>query len=258
MKWFKHSSTASQDAKLKKLRIKYGMEGYGLYWYCVELIASEVDVNKLTFELEHDSEVLAHDTGIHYERVEEMMRHMVRLGLFQSDNQQITCMQLAKRADEYLTKVLRRAGKLDCLDSVRTKSEQSTDKVRLEERRAEEKKGDNKKTTPAKADFSAFDNAVTQWNEFANEVGLPKVSKITTNRGRKIDTAYKNYKKLRTELNDGNPEPKRMLAKAEFVEALIMVARKQITDFHINMPITFDYLLDKKRCDPITETGDFK
>ena len=83
------------------------------------------------------------------------------------------------------------------------------------------------------------------------------MSKITTNRGRKIDTAYKNYKKLRTELNDGNPEPKRMLAKAEFVEALIM-ARKQITDFHINMPITFDYLLDKKRVDTITETGVFK
>lgn len=118
--------------------------------------------------------------------------------------------------------------------------------------------GEQEKTTPAKADFSAFDNAVTQWNEFANEVGLPKVSKITTPRARKIDTAYKNYKKLRTELNDGNPEPKRMLEKVEFVEALIMVTRKQITDFHINMPITFDYLLDKKRVDTITETGVFK
>ena len=107
-------------------------------------------------------------------------------------------------------------------------------------------------------DFSAFDNAVTQWNEFANEVGLPTVNKITTNRGRKIDTAYKNYKKLRNELNEGNPKPSKIFTKVEFVEALIQVCKDGITDFHINMPITFDYLLDKKRVDTITETGIFK
>ena len=33
MKWFKHDANASIDAKLKRLRLKYGMEGYGVYWY---------------------------------------------------------------------------------------------------------------------------------------------------------------------------------------------------------------------------------
>jgi len=28
MKWFKHDSDANQDAKLKKLRLKYGAQGY--------------------------------------------------------------------------------------------------------------------------------------------------------------------------------------------------------------------------------------
>ena len=42
MKWFKHDSDANQDAKLKKLRLKYGAQGYGIYWYCLELIARNV------------------------------------------------------------------------------------------------------------------------------------------------------------------------------------------------------------------------
>ena len=31
--WFKHDSTASIDAKLRRLKMQWGMEGYGLYWY---------------------------------------------------------------------------------------------------------------------------------------------------------------------------------------------------------------------------------
>lgn len=103
MHWFKHDSDASQDAKLKRLRMKYGLEGYGLYWYCVELIASEVDQNKFTFELEHDSEIIAFDTGIHVERVNEMMAHMVNLGLFESNNNTITCLKMLKRLDQSMT-----------------------------------------------------------------------------------------------------------------------------------------------------------
>ena len=37
MKWFKHDSNANTDAKLKRVRMKYGMQGYGLYWYCLEI-----------------------------------------------------------------------------------------------------------------------------------------------------------------------------------------------------------------------------
>ncbi|MEH6451299.1 MAG: Lin1244/Lin1753 domain-containing protein, partial [Oleispira sp.] len=43
MKWIKHDTNANQDAKLKRMRMKYGLEGYGLYWYCLELIAADVD-----------------------------------------------------------------------------------------------------------------------------------------------------------------------------------------------------------------------
>lgn len=103
MKWFKHDSDANHDAKLTRVQMKYGMEGYGLYWYCIELIASCINENNLTFELEHDAEIIAHKTGIHYERVQEMMAYMVDLGLFENRNGNIACMKLLKRLDQSMT-----------------------------------------------------------------------------------------------------------------------------------------------------------
>lgn len=103
MKWFKHDSDSNQDAKLRKLRIKHGMRGYGLYWYCLELIAHNVDEHNLTFELEHDAEILAHDTGMDSSVIEEMMRYMVSLGLFEAAEGRISCLKMLKRIDTSMT-----------------------------------------------------------------------------------------------------------------------------------------------------------
>lgn len=103
MKWFRHDSAANRDAKLQKIRMKYGLEGYGLYWYCVELIAEGVEDSCLTFELEHDAEIISFNTGVHAERVEEMMAYMVKLGLFENHDGTITCYKLARRLDQSST-----------------------------------------------------------------------------------------------------------------------------------------------------------
>ncbi|KKL52422.1 hypothetical protein LCGC14_2285600 [marine sediment metagenome] len=135
MKWYKHDSNANADAKLRKIRLKYGMEGYGLYWYCLELIAQNVEKHNLSFELEHDAEIIAADVGIHFELVQEMMVFMVDLGLFEQENGIITCLKLAKRTDEYTSKLIKQ------LDNVPTLSRQSPDKVRsnrTEEKRLEQ------------------------------------------------------------------------------------------------------------------------
>lgn len=109
MKWFKHDSDARTDAKLEKLMMRYGMEGYGLYWYCLELIASQVEKHNLTFELEHDAEVIGHRTGINYAKVQEIMTFMIDIGLFEDDRGVITCLKMAKRTDEYTQKLLKDA-----------------------------------------------------------------------------------------------------------------------------------------------------
>jgi len=73
MKWLKHDSDANMDFKLQQLLLDYGLEGYGLYWYCLELIVNKVDVGNVTFRLEHDSRIIARNTGSTVQRVEEMM-----------------------------------------------------------------------------------------------------------------------------------------------------------------------------------------
>jgi len=83
--------------------MKYGMEGYGLYWHCIELITEDVSETNITFELEHDSEIIAHDTGINYQLVTEMVTFMVNLGLFEESSGVVTCYKIAKRLDQSMT-----------------------------------------------------------------------------------------------------------------------------------------------------------
>jgi len=103
MKWIQHDTDANQDAKLQNVLLDYGLEGYGLYWYCIELIAGKVDANNITFELEHDARVIARNTGSTPQKVEEMMRYFVNIGLFENSNNTITCLKLAKRLTQSMT-----------------------------------------------------------------------------------------------------------------------------------------------------------
>jgi len=103
MHWFKHDTDANADNKLQNVLLDYGLEGYGLYWYCIELIAGRVDKDKFTFELEHDARIIARNTGSTPQKVEEMMRYFVKVGLFEDSDGVITCLKLAKRLDKSMT-----------------------------------------------------------------------------------------------------------------------------------------------------------
>jgi hypothetical protein len=103
MKWFKHDTTANMDRKLQDVLIDYGLEGYGLYWYCIELIAGKVDKDDITFSLEHDARIIARNTGSSAKKVSEIMSRFVELGLFEEEAGAITCMKLAKRLDKSMT-----------------------------------------------------------------------------------------------------------------------------------------------------------
>jgi hypothetical protein len=100
MKWFKHDSTAHIDAKLRKLKHKHGIIGYGLYWYCLELIAGDISSKNITFELEYDAETIANEWGLDQIKVQDMMSDMVKYGLFENGNGRITCLKMAYRLDD--------------------------------------------------------------------------------------------------------------------------------------------------------------
>jgi hypothetical protein len=162
--------------------MKYGLEGYGLYWYCLELIAADVDQHKLTFELEHDAEIIAFDTGIHYERVNEMMAYMVNLKLFESNNGVLSCIKLASRLDKSMTSnpVMRKM--LEDIrnnhDKVMTQSDKPMqDKTRLEENRVDNTK-DMSPMVPQRDDVKEVFN---HWKLTMDKSGATKLdSKRTT------------------------------------------------------------------------------
>lgn len=103
MQWFKHDADANADAKLQNVLLDYGLEGYGLYWYCIEMIAGKVCVENLNFELEHDARIIARNTGSTPQKVEEMMKYFVKVGLFECSEGVITCLKMAKRLDKSMT-----------------------------------------------------------------------------------------------------------------------------------------------------------
>lgn len=147
MKWFKHESAANMDAKLQEVLLDYGLEGYGLYWYCLELIAGNVAPNNLTFELEHDARLIARNTGSTRQKIEEMMARFVELGLFENAQGVVSCLKLAARTDEYTAKLVKKSRHSP--DNVPTLSRQNPEKsVLLEEKRREENRTEQKNITP--------------------------------------------------------------------------------------------------------------
>lgn len=103
MKWFKHDSDANRDEKLQNVLLDYGLEGYGLYWYCLELITYDVDQYNLTFDLRHDARIIARNVGSTEKRIEEMMKYFIEIGLFECSQGHITCLKLLKRLDQSMT-----------------------------------------------------------------------------------------------------------------------------------------------------------
>jgi hypothetical protein len=110
LKWFKHDSDATTDAKMRKLIIRHGAVGYAVYFHCLELIANSVSDANITFELEHDSEIIADNLKVQgtankssVEVVEDIMRHAIELGLFDERDNRVFCFKLLKRIDTSMT-----------------------------------------------------------------------------------------------------------------------------------------------------------
>jgi len=157
MKWYKHDTDASSDAKIKKLLLRYGATGYAVYFHCLELIVAAVDENRITFELEHDSEIIADNLKIvgnasesGMEIVEKIMRYIVELKLFENHDGRITCMKVLKRLDQSMTSnaQMRRiiAGAKESNGKIMIESGPHHDSVMIEscKSRGDETRGDEK------------------------------------------------------------------------------------------------------------------
>jgi hypothetical protein len=178
MEWFRHDSNANLDDKLQQVLLNYGLEGYGLYWYCIELIVNKVSADNITFELKHDARVIARNTGSTPQKVEEMMKHFVELGLFEAHaNGLITCMKVAKRlsasatSNQYMRKIIH---SINTNNDLQLPSCHRHDVVMKEENRIEEKKVIK---TSIPSDFTVSERVI-RW---ANEKGYRDLNKHLDN-----------------------------------------------------------------------------
>ena len=161
MKWFKHDTDANRDPKLEKILMRYGAEGYALYWLCIELIAAPIDKSNINFELEHDAEILAHRLKMDSKRVEEIMLHMTNIGLFEIDatTQRITCLKLAERIENSIVKnpEIKRIQHLMADDPGQSRTiPDNSGKVRPEENRLDKKEKEGRAPRTAAAGFEEF------------------------------------------------------------------------------------------------------
>lgn len=97
MRWFQHETDAHRDTKIKKLINEYGSDGYAVYFYCLELIAGDLDSDNITFELEDDAELIGQYLKVDTLRVEKIMKKCLELELFGiNEYGKINCIKMAK------------------------------------------------------------------------------------------------------------------------------------------------------------------
>lgn len=190
MDWFRHDSNANLDEKLQEVLLDYGLEGYGLYWYCIELIVGKTNTDNITFELKHDARIIARNTGSTPQKVEEMMKRFVSLGLFENVDGKITCLKVAKRLMSSATSNPQMRNLIQNIklshDSVMTASDKiSPDKTRLDKTRL-----DKNKPSRAVALVNEYvDDGFNQfWEAYPKKVGR--------------DAALKSWEKVKPPIDD--------------------------------------------------------
>ncbi len=189
MKWIQHDTDANQDAKLQNVLLDYGLEGYGLYWYCIELVAGKISKECITFELEHDARIIARNTGSTPQKVEEMMRYFVKEGLFESVGGVITCLKIAKRLNQSMTSNPQMRAIIESFknhDAIMTESDKvMQDKITLDNNTIDKVKS-NKSD---KATGIDFDSVIEIFNRVM--VRSPKVIKLNEKRKRLVRNLFK-------------------------------------------------------------------
>ena len=100
-------SIMSDDTKIKRLRRKYGLEGYGLYVLILEYIAKQLDKHSPLPDLQEKANDISDEWGCDIRRVNEMMLDMVNEGLFEVDyiTGKLVCTKIEKYLDEYIRKI---------------------------------------------------------------------------------------------------------------------------------------------------------
>jgi len=225
MKWFKHDTDALQDAKIEKLVMKYGLEGYGLYFACVELIAAALSADDCSFELEHDEILLAHKFKKTPNKIKEMLAYMLEIGLFQYNDQtkRLMCIQLLKRVDNTMAqnpeirKIMNNGDFKKLKETLNNLKSFEADKIRTDKNKNRTDTDTEKKLKVAPSVFlttQETEKIVKQYGKPIYEKAVKKLSQYKESTGKKYKSDY--YTILNWVIEEVGGKPKEDLEKKKY------------------------------------------
>ena len=181
MKWFTHNSTALSDAKIMKIISRFGIEGYGVYFATIEIIANELDQTKLDCILEHDVEVLSSKFNIDSSKLKSILDYCVEINLLSLSGSKYQCVKLLQRLDNTshknpVIKAFLKKYSETKNDSYKTTTSDVDILHRREENRREENRIDDNIDLKNKEEEDAHSQFVKDWN---NVIAIsPNISKM--------------------------------------------------------------------------------
>lgn len=129
--YFPHDTDMRNDPKIKALRRKFGVEGYGIYCMAIEYIGDSeyfiADFDKLGVEL------MAGDFDIDPERLIEIIKYCQSLDLLQLESGELSCNSLENRLNPLLSKRERDRSRVFDSDNTHSKVKESKGKKSIEE-----------------------------------------------------------------------------------------------------------------------------
>lgn len=132
MKWFQHQSDSYSNLKHQELIESFGIEGYGMWWVCCELVAQQGEEYRIK-NGKNWKKAIKHITKLDAERIEEILSFMAQINLIDKKwlNREVLAIpKMAEYSDDYTKKIQRVSG--HNTDNVRQ------DKKRIDKNREEE------------------------------------------------------------------------------------------------------------------------
>lgn len=132
MKWFKHETDAHTNMKLQSVIDRFGMAGYGLFWFLVEIAGKDGGLDFHILSTKNWKIYAKKFSGLDEKKLNELLKYFSDQKLIDKNalkKDELYIPKLGERSDEYT-------------DKLRRKSGLKRDNVPLEEKRVEENRID--------------------------------------------------------------------------------------------------------------------
>ena len=131
MKWFQHYSDSYTNLKLQELISEFGIEGYGVFWICCELVAQQ-GINYKIDNGKNWKKALAYIVKLPLAKIDDILTKMGEINLIDKDayiKNSLFIPKMAEYSDDYSRRVRR--------VSEHTPNNVRQDKIRLDKIREE-------------------------------------------------------------------------------------------------------------------------